>query len=355
MTIIKNLRPKPAAICLAAGRFQVPVIRAIKKAGYSAIVIDKNPKAPGMFEADKALIVSTYNSKKIIKKLKDISHNYFWKGVINRSSGPPVVTASKILRAIGLKGPDPKAARIIVNKEKLMNFCTKNKILAPKIKSIQSRRKLPNGIKFPVVVKPSLSIYGKSGISVVKKRSQLKKAVKLANKLTINNSINIEEEVPGEDVVIMGLVKNKRFLELTFLDEENYVNSSGRINRFSFVVPSKFEKTKVKIKITKIINYLIKKLKLNNCPLNVSFRVAQKKFPHLIEIHLDLGGEFILDKLLPASSKKFNGFSWFVNNLCKYKFNKDFKKPFFKPTAIIFKKGNKLSSKSIKIIKKKTY
>ena len=60
---------------------------------------------------------------------------------------------------------------------------------------------------------------------------------------------------------------------------------------------------------------IIKIFKLNNCPLNLSFRVKEKNKVYLIEINLEISGELIHERLIKSKNKKFNSFEWYLDVL----------------------------------------
>ena len=96
---MNTTKPKrPAVICLAAGKSQLPVITKAKFLGYTVVAIDQNKDAPGFEHADYKIYQSTYDADQIIKELDKLANKFKWVGVINRSSGPPVISAAKICK-----------------------------------------------------------------------------------------------------------------------------------------------------------------------------------------------------------------------------------------------------------------
>ena len=94
---------KKTLICLAAGNSQLVLIKKSVELGYNIIAVDKNQNSVGFKYSSKSIICSTYDSKKIINELLKFCDEYEFLGIINRSSGTPVLTAAKIAKHFNLK------------------------------------------------------------------------------------------------------------------------------------------------------------------------------------------------------------------------------------------------------------
>ncbi len=93
---MRKIHSLNAVICIAAGKSQVPVILKAKTLGYTIIAIDQNKKAPGFDFADFKIFKSTFDSDEIIKELKEFTKKYRIQGILNGSSGPPVIVSAKL-------------------------------------------------------------------------------------------------------------------------------------------------------------------------------------------------------------------------------------------------------------------
>ena len=313
MKLSKN--NKKILICLGGGISQIPLIKAAKKKNYQLIVIDKNKECPGEKLAEIFLNISASNEDKIIKKLNELKvDKKMIEGVINRSSGKAILTMSKIQKKLRLNGSDPKMVGKTLNKNDFIIYCIKNNILVPRTFNKKIKKKTFSKIKFPVIVKPCISKVGKKGISIIHKIENLQKGINFAKKYSEDKSLIIQEKIDGKDIVILGAVKNKKFLELTTIDEFSFINKNI-IKRFCYRNPSQNLNLTIKKKITNMTNKIIKIFKLNNCPLNLSFRVKEKNKVYLIEINLEISGELIHEKLIKSKNKKFNSFEWYLDVL----------------------------------------
>ena len=118
MSKVKN-EIKDAVICLAAGKAQEQLIIKAKSLGHVVIAIDRNPKSLGFKYADMAICQSTHDAEVVINELEKLEDRYRWIGILNRSSGPPVITAAKISKYFNLPGVPIESARNLVNKDKV--------------------------------------------------------------------------------------------------------------------------------------------------------------------------------------------------------------------------------------------
>ena len=294
---------KKAIINIAAGPSQIPVIKKAKELGYSVLAIDKNRSAPGFAFCDEQIICSTYDHVCMIEKLRHYEKKYDFVGVINRSSGPPVVTTAHISAFFQLPGITPYAAELFMNKDKLAIFCDENNIPRPKTLIIKKSTWPSNlNIKFPCIIKPSLSLVGKKGVYFVKNFNEFQRKIKIALKYTKNGHINIEEYIHGRDVSLISFIANKKLMPFCLVDEINIQTDDGRIIGYAFAIPSIFQNTPAEEKIYKIANKIIDTLQLNTSPFLISFRCNTYNYcPKVIEIHLDLGGDFLIECLFPNS------------------------------------------------------
>ena len=171
---MKNSKTKDALICLAAGESQVPIILAAKKLNYIVVAIDFNPKAVGFKFTDHNIICSTHDAAAVIKSLDILNDEYNWIGILNRSSGPAVITAAKISEHFNISGVPVMSAEILLNKDAMRDACSKFEFPTPTYKLLKRNEITSFKVDdYPIVVKPVLSIVGKSGISVVRNKIDL--------------------------------------------------------------------------------------------------------------------------------------------------------------------------------------
>lgn len=348
MIKIKNIK-KNALICLAAGKSQIPVILKAKTLKYTLIAIDQNSKAPGLKYADIKINLSTHDSDLIIKELKKLRTKFKFIGILNRSSGPPVITSSKICNYFNIPGVPILSAKSIVNKDKMRSFCARQKIPVPKHKIYSIKKyKLHNNFSYPLVVKPALSLVGKSGVSIVHSKNKINLAIKYAEKSTINNKILVEEYLSGPDVSLISFVNDSKLFPICLLEEINIENNDGSISPKGYRTLKSKNKNLQK-KATDIAKKIVSKFKIKRSAFMVSLRSNSRDKLKLIEIHLDIGGDLLIEAFFPKALP-FDFLKLAVESavgIAKYPSNFQ-----ITPTAIFYKDGV-VSDKAYKVLTSK--
>ncbi len=333
---------KEAVLCIGAGKAQYPIISKSKELGYKTIAIDRDDNAPGFQIADEKICISTFNIEPVLGLIKSFSNKYKIKGILNRSSGPPVVTAATLAENLKVPCYTKECAQLIINKHKLLTGCQKIGINVPESIVLSNSQEYANyNITYPAVVKPSLSLVGKSGVSFVKDQNDLPKAIKNAFQATINKNIIVSEYYEGKDASLISFVDEGELIPICFVDELNIIDLNGKIEGWGFAIPSLFELTDVYKKILLICKDIVRELKIERSPFIVSFRIDTNLTPYLIEIHLDLGGDLLIEELFPKAFK-FDFLEYSIQLLSGEK--PKMPNNLAKPTVIIFEKGEKLVS-----------
>lgn len=324
----------PAILCLAAGASQLVVIEKARQLGYAVIAVDRDPQAPGFICCDAAIQASTYEAEPILAQLPPLLETYHLQGVINRSSGLPVITAAKICRSLGLPGPDPTVAATLTDKSRLIPACRSVGIPVPWCRSGAALDRMDlTRISYPCVVKPAISLVGKSGITVVKKAGDLPNAFAAALAVSLNQQVNLEEFLPGGDVSLVALVGAGTVHPLVLKDELTAVRPDGGIRFAGVAVPSVFSDDAAADRILALAEQVVTAFRLRNTVLNLSCRCEPGGTPRLIEIHLDLGGDLFYESLAPAATET-DLLGLMIEFLTGRTTN--FPQPEFSPTALVF-------------------
>ena len=295
---------KDALVCLAAGKSQIPIMSAAKKIGFTVIAIDINPNAPGFSYADERIITSTHDAQSVISGLDSLNdkmiEKYRWIGVLNRSSGPAVVTAAKICEHFDIPGVPVKSAELLLNKDLMREACSRIGIPSPYYQLL-SKNQIPTltADLFPVVIKPALSMIGKSGISIVRNDEELFSAIEYASACTTNGNLVLEKYLPGADFSFISFVEKGIVHRICMLDEINSEDSDGKVfgKGFKTHTPSLYyDFEEMAASLAEKIAY---SLNIIRSPFMVSFRSDLAGNLFLMEVHLDLGGDLLIEKLFP--------------------------------------------------------
>ena len=298
-TSLKNF----AVICLAAGKSQRPLIAKAKFLGYSIVAIDQNKDAPGFEHADHKIYQSTYDADQIIKELDKLGSKFKYVGVINRSSGPPVISAAKICKHFNLPGVPVETAESLVNKDQMRIACLNRNIPIPSFKIYEVEDCNSVSIEsLPTVVKPALSLIGKSGVSVIRSKDKIGPSIKYASENTINNKILLEEFLQGPDLSLVSFVNDGQLFPICLLEEINIERKDGTICAKGYKT-SVSDLNNWTQQAHHIAHNIISGFNIKRSAFMVSFRSDSNKNLRLIEVHLDIGGDLMIEAFYP---KAFN-------------------------------------------------
>lgn len=340
---------KDAVICLAAGFSQKQLILKAKNLGLFVAAIDQDKNALCKDIVDIFICKSTHSFEPILEELAFLKYKFNWLGVINRSSGPPVVTASKISEYLGIPGLPVSSSIAIINKHALRERCKSFNIPIPDYKIVSNLTDIDRqDINYPIVIKPSLSMVGKSGITIVSSDKALDEAFSYAKSNTVNGKILIEEYLPGPDISHVSFVEDGNLLPIIVLDEINKEIENGIVTSHGYKVHDRFSKNNF-IKESDILSSkLINIFKIQRSPFMACFRANKDGLLKLIEIHLDLGGDLLMEELFPRCLS-FDYHELAVKmSIGLSEFNQE---NYPKPVAIFYNEGTKpLNRRGFKIV-----
>ena len=280
-------------ICVGAGSSQLSLIRAIKKVDYKCVAFDCNPNAPGKSEADFFFCCSTHDYLQAIKKIAKTGIKP--KAVMVKAAGYPVMTAAHIARAFNLDFLKPDIAEKLIWKNNLVEFSVSNNLkVAPSLTDFTVEDVRPDF--FPAVLRPNKDIRGRSTCYLVRNETELK------NRLNGNTNVDdftLSQFIEGVDITLI-TVFNQDLNEMrgVWLRELNQFQGDGAIRFDGFkiinVVPDF-----IIDQATAIVDTIIQQAGATRGCFSFAFRAAKDGALYLIEVHPDLGGEFIMDKLIP--------------------------------------------------------
>jgi phosphoribosylamine-glycine ligase len=298
---MKKIGKIKALVVIGTGISQALIIKNVIKLGYYAIGIDQDKNSPGVKLCNYFIHSSTYDYANIGVELLRLNKEYNITGVINRSSGPPVVTAAKIFENLGIPGYSVNAAKIIINKHILSEYCINHSIPCPKTYHYSSMVELDSkNINYPCIVKPSLSIVGKDGVYKVKNKKKLPDLAERALSASYNSVAVLQEYIKGKDITLFSYIDKRKLVKLFILEEVNHVDDYHKVNGRAYIIPSSISGTDIEDEIVDISKRIVKNLEIERTLFIASFRICNGK-PALIEIHLDMGGQLFFEKLFPTS------------------------------------------------------
>ena len=217
---------------IGAGAGQVPLINLCKQEGLHTYVVSPFGPYPGIELADTHINEDIYHVDALVEKGRELGVDY----VISDQSDFAVPLVAYIADKLGVPGNKPEVAQTYSYKSKFRAFCEKNNIPSPKAVEIHNADSLPEGLRFPVVVKPADS-QGSRGISKVESYTDLKQAVLDAMAYSKKGSVVIEEFFKGREVVCEGFAIDGVYYPVAFGDR-NYFNLEGKFIPSQTIFPS---------------------------------------------------------------------------------------------------------------------
>ena len=95
---------------------------------------------------------------------------------------------------------------------------------------------------------------------------------------------------------------------ITLWDELVGITDLDQILPVGISIPSVVYETNSQSRVISLVNKIAKYFSNINSLILISFRIDMNGIPYLIEIHLDLGGDLIAEKLLPSANAEFEYF-----------------------------------------------
>ncbi|MFA5771227.1 MAG: ATP-grasp domain-containing protein [Thermoplasmata archaeon] len=192
---------------LGAGIEQVTAIQIAKEMGLRVIVVDQNPKAPGLKIAD----VGINADIKDVDKLIEIGKKYKIDGVMTHGVEIPVVVA-KVARALNLPGIDPEIAERATNKLKRIQCFKKNNVPTSRFfsaSSIEEAKIVAENLGFPVVFKP-IDNSGARGVVKISSIADIEKYYKYSLSFSKQKTILVEEYLQGFEISTESVIYNDK-------------------------------------------------------------------------------------------------------------------------------------------------
>lgn len=297
---MRSAAPAPGVLCLGAGPTQLPLIRGAASLGLEVVAVDRRPDAEALPLAHRALRASTHDPEAVLAALARLDPAPDLRAVLCRSSGPPVRTAAVVARALGLPGVPPSAAEAAIHKGRFRTLCAGLGLPGPGFALVSAPEALPAAVRLPAVVRPALPLVGKAAVRRARDGRELAAAVAEAASASQDGRAVVEDFVEGVDVVLLALVRQGRLEPLAWLDELVRFGPAGRARGLGFAWPSALS-PELRSGMRATAARIAAALGIHTSAFHLSARVTPEGRIVPVELHLDLGGDLLLDELLPAA------------------------------------------------------
>ncbi len=325
-------------ICLGAGIAQIPLIKNAQRLGYRVLAIDRNAEAPGMTLADDALIESTHAADSILGKIE----NRKWSALLARCTGHAMFTAASIAKRLRLSGIDLTLAQVATSKSALREFAFSHGIPMPHGRRFSGEHDLTD---FPscsdIIVKPDFTVVGKKSVVKIGRQDNeaMRKAILTAASDSGNQFAEVEEFVEGYDCNYLAWLQDGSATVIFTWDELNGFDESGGLYAIGISTPSLSTANQEITRIRKLIERFASRFPSVRALVAFSFRVDSNHDPWLVEVHADLTGDLVLDRLAPEATGK-DYLLMITKMLIEGEFESDFigqETISVKPTALIYR------------------
>jgi biotin carboxylase len=198
-------------LVLGAGPAQLGLLEAAREAGVFTIAVDRDPGAPGMALAARRAILSAEDELGIGR----LAEAERVQGVIAPGIDWPVGIAARVAARRGLPHPlDPAAGALAVSKPRQRERFDAESVPQPRWRLVTEAE---DGLPVPCVVKAP-DRQGQRGLSLVRDRSELARAVAEAIAAARNGQALVEELLEGPELTVNAFSVDGEFVPLTVTD-----------------------------------------------------------------------------------------------------------------------------------------
>jgi biotin carboxylase len=284
-------------VSIGSGLNQIPLINEAKKLGFHVIGVDASTSAAGFFLCDLKIQESIENHDAIYKKLLELLVDGDIHGIMTKSYGTAIVTASYLNEIFKIPFLPSATSGDFIDKRKMKSTFINNNILTPYIIPVSHRMKIEKipASSFPVIVKPVVG-HAKIDVRMAANVSDLKKHGITNDMFT--DSYTMEKFVEGNEIIAAGIIHDKRYYLVEMTDKKTLPPPS--FIDIMHIAPSRYLHLWKNIEV--IGQAVSDAFSITASPLIMEFVINKDEEPFLIEAVPEFGGEFLPDVLVPASA-----------------------------------------------------
>ena len=260
-------------LILGAGVYQVPLIKKAREMNLYTIVASIPGNYPGFDLADKVYYTDTTD----VEKLLEISRSENIDGIVTTGTDVAVEAVGRINDALELRGCSYEAARRACNKYIMKDAFMSHNVptavyhIAAISASLDNVEDICTSIGYPVIFK-ALDSSGSRGITVVKSRDDITRAIEAVRNVTRLSEYIIEKYLVGEEFGAQAFIQDGR-IEFV-LPHGDYVFQGDTGVPIGHYAPLSHIDNDDVMKATEAA---IKALEIDNCAVNMDFILADGK------------------------------------------------------------------------------
>jgi len=280
----------------------LPAITACKGLGLKALVVDRDPKAPGMEIADVGLCVDIIDIDRVV----EIAREYKIIGAMTMQSDIGVPTVGAVVDALCLPGPGRHVAERCSNKILMRKALAAQNVPQPKFKVVSNQVQLYDAVDklgLPCVIKaPDNS--GSRGVVKVNSDQDISDAFAEAKCYTRGQYVLVEEYIQGVEVGAQAFSVDCRCVKVLIHDD--VISSPPYMIPVGHAFPSSLTADQV-YKTKRAVKVCTEALGINSGPSNIDLIIDEEGNPRIIEIGARIGAT-----CLPELVYYHTGINWTV-------------------------------------------
>lgn len=283
-------------LIIGASILQLPAIKKAKEMGLNTAVVDYNPNAIGIKDADHYYNASTMDENAVVTAARDFKPD----GIMTLATDMPMRGVAKASEALGLKSISYDSALKATDKYLMIKAFKDYGVASPWYYLINNKEDLlalRNRLSYPCIMKPTDNA-GSHG--VVKADSF--ESILLNYDYSLSNSrkggVIIEEFLEGEEVSVEVMVVNGvvNILQIT----DKITTGAPHFVEMGHTQPSR-KSPNILRQIKDLSQKAVKSLNINNGPCHVEMMVTNRG-PVMVELGARMGGDNITTHLVPLST-----------------------------------------------------
>lgn len=277
----------PRLFVVGGGPFQLDIVRTAKALGCFVVVADRNPDAPGLKLADRALTLDIVDRDRMV----EAAHTHRIEGVVTAASDAALPAVAAIAEALGLPGLSSTVVRRCRDKLETFRRVHDAGLPVPHTMRVASEGDAAEAASavggYPVVVKPRAAAGGR-GVSVVRDRFGLPRAFSRA--AGYGDEVLVQRFVAGHAVGVEAFFSDGEPIAAFVMDDQ-FV--PGFVSPIGHALPSSLPAL-LQDQITERVAAFAAALGLGDGPANFDLRVEKGEVV-LLEVNARLGGNAITD------------------------------------------------------------
>lgn len=282
-------------LIIGASILQLPAIRKAKELGYYVGVVDYNPNAVGIVEADEYFNVSTIDEEGV----SEVARSFHPDGIMTLATDMPMRAVAKACAVCGLPGISYDTAVKATDKGEMIKAFEAYGVEHPWYNIVPSpdHFEIIDKYTYPCIMKPTDNA-GSRGVVLCHSREELEAEYEYSHRESRGGAVIIEEYLQGPEfsIEVMVVDGEPHVLQVT----DKLTSGAPHFVEMGHSQPSS-QSQDVQEKIIDLAIRACKAVGLNIGPAHVEM-ILTKDGPKMVELGARMGGDCITTHLVPLST-----------------------------------------------------